>query len=139
MSQILSPGTTAPDFSLHVTPDQKLSLSELKGKPVVLAFYPRRLEPRLRRSDGLVQRDPCRNFISTEPKFLESQSTASGATPHFRKIATCTSPCSRILNRRDPSPPLMEPIERRTASPSERCSSSTRTASSSGAIVRPSP
>lgn len=33
-------GTAAPEFSLHVTPDQTLSLSELRGKPVVLAFYP---------------------------------------------------------------------------------------------------
>ncbi len=37
---ILSAGIPAPEFSLHVTPDQKLSLSELRGKPVVLAFYP---------------------------------------------------------------------------------------------------
>jgi peroxiredoxin len=37
---ILAPGTKAPEFSLHVTPDQKLSLRELLGKPVVLAFYP---------------------------------------------------------------------------------------------------
>lgn len=40
MSNILPAGTPAPDFSLHVTPDQKLSLSELRGQPVVLAFYP---------------------------------------------------------------------------------------------------
>ena len=40
MTDILKPGTPAPDFSLHVTPDQKLSLSELLGKPVILAFYP---------------------------------------------------------------------------------------------------
>ena len=40
MSSILPAGTTAPDFSLHVTPDQKLSLSELRDKPVILAFYP---------------------------------------------------------------------------------------------------
>jgi len=40
MSAILAPGTTAPDFQLQVTPDQKLSLSELRGKPVVLVFYP---------------------------------------------------------------------------------------------------
>jgi peroxiredoxin len=40
MSQILAPRTLAPDFSLHVTPDQKLQLSELRGKPVILAFYP---------------------------------------------------------------------------------------------------
>jgi|SRR6218665_232089 len=33
-------GTKAPDFDLHSTPDQKLKLSELKGKKVILAFYP---------------------------------------------------------------------------------------------------
>jgi peroxiredoxin len=27
-------------FNLHVTPDQSLSLTELKGRPVILAFYP---------------------------------------------------------------------------------------------------
>jgi peroxiredoxin len=40
MANILERGTTAPDFTLPVTPDQKLSLSELKGQPVILAFYP---------------------------------------------------------------------------------------------------
>lgn len=40
MSDILSTGTTAPDFSLPIAPDQKLSLSDLRGKPVILAFYP---------------------------------------------------------------------------------------------------
>lgn len=37
---ILQPGATAPDFTLDATPDQKLSLHELRGKPVVLVFYP---------------------------------------------------------------------------------------------------
>jgi peroxiredoxin len=40
MSNILGAGTQAPDFNLQVTPDQKLKLSELRGKPVILAFYP---------------------------------------------------------------------------------------------------
>jgi len=40
MTNLLSAGTPAPEFSLHVTPDQKLKLSELRGQPVVLAFYP---------------------------------------------------------------------------------------------------
>ena len=40
MSQILAAGTVAPDFKLRVTPDQWLSLSDLKGSPVILAFYP---------------------------------------------------------------------------------------------------
>ena len=37
---ILSPGTKAPDFTLKKSPDQTLSLSELRGQPVVLVFYP---------------------------------------------------------------------------------------------------
>jgi peroxiredoxin len=40
MSALLPPGTPAPDFQLPVSPDQKLSLSELRGSPVILAFYP---------------------------------------------------------------------------------------------------
>ena len=38
--EILSVGTIAPDFTLYVTPNQTLSLKELLGKPIVLAFYP---------------------------------------------------------------------------------------------------
>ena len=37
---ILAPGTPAPDFSLPATPDQKVSLSDFRGRPVILAFYP---------------------------------------------------------------------------------------------------
>lgn len=37
---MVEPGTKAPDFELHSTPDQKLKLSDLKGKRVILAFYP---------------------------------------------------------------------------------------------------
>ncbi|MET0465853.1 MAG: redoxin domain-containing protein [Chitinophagaceae bacterium] len=37
---MLSPGTKAPDFTLYSTPDQQVSLSEFKGKRVILAFYP---------------------------------------------------------------------------------------------------
>ena len=40
MSDILASGTPAPDFTLPVTPDQRLSLRELRGRPVILAFYP---------------------------------------------------------------------------------------------------
>src|SRR5690348_18474169 len=40
MSSILPAGKPAPDFTLPVTPDQSLSLGELRGRPVILAFYP---------------------------------------------------------------------------------------------------
>ena len=39
-SKLLPLSTKAPDFTLHVTPDQTLSLSDLADRPVVLAFYP---------------------------------------------------------------------------------------------------
>jgi peroxiredoxin len=39
-SYLLGPGTPAPEFTLRSTPDQSVSLSEFRGRPVVLAFYP---------------------------------------------------------------------------------------------------
>jgi peroxiredoxin len=39
-NQILAAGTAAPDFTLSSAPKQVLRLSDLRGKPVVLAFYP---------------------------------------------------------------------------------------------------
>ncbi len=40
MANLLPPGTKAPAFSLHSTPDQAVSLSDFSGRPVILAFYP---------------------------------------------------------------------------------------------------
>jgi peroxiredoxin len=39
-STALAAGTTAPDFTLHSTPDQSVSLTQFRGRPVILAFYP---------------------------------------------------------------------------------------------------
>src|SRR5271165_7435215 len=36
----LKPGTPAPDFKLHSTPDQFVALSDFRGAPLILAFYP---------------------------------------------------------------------------------------------------
>jgi peroxiredoxin len=36
----LAAGTPAPDFTLPATPNQGVTLSELRGNPVILAFYP---------------------------------------------------------------------------------------------------
>src|ERR1700694_3519156 len=38
--EILGAGTRAPDFALNATPDQVLRLNELRGRPVILVFYP---------------------------------------------------------------------------------------------------
>jgi peroxiredoxin len=40
MANPLPAGTPAPDFSLHSTPDQAVSLAEFRGRPVIMAFYP---------------------------------------------------------------------------------------------------
>jgi peroxiredoxin len=41
----LPPGTVAPDFELPSTPNQNVSLSEFRGQPVILAFYPEDWSP----------------------------------------------------------------------------------------------
>jgi peroxiredoxin len=37
---LLAPASIAPDFTLPSTIDNLISLSDLKGKPVILVFYP---------------------------------------------------------------------------------------------------
>src|SRR5262249_15172381 len=39
-STALPAGTPAPDFALKSPPDQTVRLSEFRGRPVVLVFYP---------------------------------------------------------------------------------------------------
>jgi peroxiredoxin len=39
-STALPAGSAAPDFTLKSTPDQMVHLSDFRGQPVVLAFYP---------------------------------------------------------------------------------------------------
>jgi len=41
----LPPGSEAPDFALPSTPDQRVSLAELRGQPVILVFYPEDWSP----------------------------------------------------------------------------------------------
>ena len=41
----LQPGITAPDFTLHTTPNQSISLNQYRGNPVILVFYPADFSP----------------------------------------------------------------------------------------------
>jgi len=41
----LEVGTPAPDFALQSTPDQKVSLSDFRGRPTILVFYPEDWSP----------------------------------------------------------------------------------------------
>ena len=51
----LPPGTVAPDFELLSTPDQKVMLSEFRGQPVILVFYPEDWSPVCSDQLGLYQ------------------------------------------------------------------------------------
>ena len=81
----LAPGTEAPDFELPSTPDQKLSLSDFRGRPVILVFYPADWSP--------VCGDQMALYKELLPEFQRydaaarrrSRSTASGATSPSRK------------------------------------------------------
>jgi len=42
---MIEPGAAAPDFTLHDQDDEPVTLSALRGKPVVLYFYPRANTP----------------------------------------------------------------------------------------------
>ena len=42
---ILAAGVAAPQFSLQATPDQRVSLSDFRGKRVILVFYPADFSP----------------------------------------------------------------------------------------------
>ena len=42
---LLAPGVPAPPFTLPAGPDQTISLSQFRGRPVVLVFYPADFSP----------------------------------------------------------------------------------------------
>jgi peroxiredoxin len=39
-TSILKPGTPAPNFTFYSAPDQSTALSQFRGHPTILAFYP---------------------------------------------------------------------------------------------------
>ncbi len=66
----LSPGVKAPDFSLSSIPDQKVSLSDFRGQPVVLVFYPADWSP--------VCSDQLALYNELEPEFEEFRAKVIG-------------------------------------------------------------
>jgi peroxiredoxin len=66
----LKPGAQAPEFSLVASPDQKISLSGLRGRPVVLVFYPADWSP--------VCSDQLALYNELKPEFSEFQAQIIG-------------------------------------------------------------
>ena len=100
-TQLLQPGTKAPDFSLHVTPDQRLSLTDLAGKPVVLAFYPADSSPVCGDQMSLYN-EALPEFEKTDmaPRSLASLSIVSGVTMPLQSITISTFRSSPTLSPR---------------------------------------
>ena len=110
-----------PDFTLHVTPDQTLSLHEFAGRRVILAFYPADWSP--------VCGDQMSLYNHILPEFRRNGAellgiSVDGAWCHRRShtTASCISRCSRTSNPKAPWPGRMVPTGTRTGSPSARCS-----------------
>jgi peroxiredoxin len=66
----LKSGVQAPDFSLSATPDQKVSLADFGGQPVVLVFYPADLSP--------VCSDQLALYNELKPEFSEYEAQVIG-------------------------------------------------------------
>src|SRR5258708_358742 len=127
MKNLLGPGTKAPDFELHVTPDQTLSLKEFAGRRVILAFYPADWSP--------VCGDQMALYNQILPEFRKRGAeplgiSVDGAWCHraFADARKLHFPCSPTSSPRARSQNPMAPIAPRPASPSARSSSSTKRA-----------
>lgn len=69
-SSVLPAGVAAPDFTLQAAPDKTITLSELRGRPVILAFYPADWSP--------VCGDELAIFNELVPEFEKYEATLLG-------------------------------------------------------------
>ena len=133
MPTILAAGAKAPHFTLRVTPDQTLSLSEFEGRRLILAFYPADWSP--------VCGDQMTLYNHVLSEFRKKGAELVGISVDgpwchqaFARSGTCISPCSRISIPRPRFRGPMAPIATTSAKAPVRCLSSMRPARSPGAI-----
>jgi peroxiredoxin len=117
----LPPGTQAPEFTLPSSPDQKASLSDFRGKPVILVFYPADWSP--------VCGDQLALYNEILPEFKRFNAellaiSVDGVWCHRAtgKIAICISRCFRISSRKVKSRGTMASIANQMEYASERFS-----------------
>ena len=123
MAQILPTGTPAPEFTLRVTPDQRVSLSDPQGKPVILAFYPADWSPVCGDQVALYN-EILPEFRRTTRSCSASRSTASWCHRRTPSTAGCTSRCSPISSPRARWRGATAPTAKAKAWRNARCSSS---------------
>jgi peroxiredoxin len=69
---MLMPGQRAPDFTLPSSPQQRTSLSDYRGRPTILAFYPADWSP--------VCSDEIALYQAVEPLFAEHNAAVLGVS-----------------------------------------------------------
>jgi peroxiredoxin len=109
MSSILAAGTVAPTFTLRVTPDQNLTLSDLRGKPVILAVYPADWSP-VCGDQMTLYNEILPEFRKHDAELLGISVDGVGAMQPLRVTATCTFHYSPISNPRATSQENLAPI-----------------------------
>jgi len=117
MSSTQAAGTVAPNFTLRVTPDQNLTRSDLRGKPVIRAFYPVDWSP--------VCGDQMTLYNEILPELRKHDAELLGISVEgvwchaaFARDRHCISRCSPISNPRGTSRGNTAPIAQERASAS---------------------
>ena len=87
-STVLPAGTVAPDFTLKSTPDETVTLSDFRGHPVILFFYPSDWSP-VCGDQAALYNELLPEFQDWMPDSSASLWTASGATWPSAEIASC--------------------------------------------------
>jgi len=125
--EALPPGLNAPDFTLHSTPDQTVSLHEFRRRRVILAFYPADWSP--------VCSDQMSVYQMVLPEFQRLKAdllgiSVDGAWCHmaFARDRKLTYPLLSDFEPRARSPATTVSICRDTAPARGRCSCSTKPA-----------
>ncbi len=119
---ILQPGTPAPAFTLHSTPDQTVSLTDFRGQPLILAFYPADWSP--------VCGDQMTLYNEILPEFRQHNAALLGDLGRRCLVPRCIcrrpqsafSASGRLRAEGRGGQDVMVPIGPRKASPSGRSS-----------------
>ena len=120
-SRMPEQGQEAPDFTLPDQDGKEVTLSDLRGQPVVLYFYPKADTPGCT-TQACGIRDHRNDYEGTGARVsasLRTRSRPSGSSP---RSTASTSPCSPTRTTRSPSSTASGARRRCTARPTWACS-----------------
>ena len=99
---MIEEGKPAPDFELQSDAGETVRLSDLRGKPVVLYFYPKDDTPGCT-TQACGIRDAYGEFEPPAPSCSASHPTTRRRTSSSGRSTTCRSRCSPTSTTRSPT------------------------------------